>query len=81
MPNPLFVVKLGNWAILNDCMLGGMLNEGLIMFSWQHDIQSPKNTVACKYETFFFVEKKRWSWDVSWLEKEERRRFFEMVLD
>lgn len=60
MSNPLFVVKLGNWAILNDCMLGGMLNEGLIMFSWQHDIQSPKNTVACKYETFFFfVEKKK----------------------
>lgn len=81
MPNPLFVVKLGNWAILNDCMLGGMLNEGLIMFSWQHDIQSPKNTVACKYETFFLWKKKRWSWDVSWLEKEERRRFFEMVLD
>lgn len=58
MPNPLFVVKLGNWAILNDCMLGGMLNEGLIMFSWQHDIQSPKNTVACKYETFFLWKKK-----------------------
>lgn len=58
MPNPLFVVKLGNWAILNDCMLGGMLNEGLIMFSWQHDIQSPKNTVACKYETFFCGKKK-----------------------
>lgn len=58
MPNPLFVVKLGNWAILNDCMLGGMLNKGLIMFSWQHDIQSPKNTVACKYETFFLWKKK-----------------------
>lgn len=59
MPNPLFVVKLGNWVILNDCMLGGMLNEGLIMFSWQHDIQSPKNTVACKYETFFFCGKRK----------------------
>lgn len=40
-------------------MLGDMLNEGLIMFSWQHDIQTPKNTVACKYETFFFLWKKK----------------------